>query len=349
VCTERHIHRNDERLIWACVALALAFGGCHPGNPATSSSRIEITTTAPLPTELIRPARRRPEPGPAPDFLGRPNQEILEAISQARPVGGRGTTGVSLSMYLNLEGDDDAAFKPRTRSGQRWTGEIAAYRLGRVLGFDTIPPAITRRIPAPLLRAIVGDEPETLARIEQEAVTDGEGMITGALVYWVPVIHTAEVERLEELDRWTRWLRQGAAIPPERLELTRQLSDLIVFDYLTGNWDRWSSGNMLYGPDRRTLLLMDNNAAFNTEFSQHLEERLSAPLSQVERFSATLYHRLVGLRAEDIEAELASDPTGSDLLTAQQIAAVLTRRDDVLRRIESLSDRHGHDAVLCFP
>ncbi len=307
-----------------------------------------VTGSAAGPGELVVPTQR-PLAGPAPAFLGRPHDEILTAISGARPIGGRGTSGVSLSMYVNLEGPDDAAFKPRTRVGQRWNGEIAAFRLGRLLGIDRVPPALTRRVRPALIQGLLSDEPETLARFNEEAVIDGEGMASGAFIYWVPEIHPAEVSRLENLDDWTGWLRQGAAIPPERLELAHQLSDSIVFDYVTGNWDRWSGGNAFYGPDGRTLILLDNNAAFGTEFSDRLRRRLEAPLVQVERFSATLYHRLIGLSAEDIEAELAADPTGVDLLTGEQIARVLERRDQVLQRIEALADRHGHDAVLCFP
>ncbi len=106
---------------------------------------------------------------------------------------------------------------------------------------------------------------------------------------------------------------------------------------------------MLLGPKKRTLLVMDNNGAFNTKFSPRMRQRLEAPLRQVERISATLYRRLVGLSAEDIRAELALDLVGQTLLSDVQVAAVLERRDQVVEQVDALKRVHGHDAVLCFP
>lgn len=298
--------------------------------------------------DLVSPLPRpsRPE---APTFLGRPDEEIIAAMRAKRPVGARGTSGTSLSMYLNLEGDIDAAFKPRTKRGQRWAGEVAAYRLGRMLGIGRVPPAVSRRFRIATLRSLLEDEPAILARLEDEAVFDDNDEVVGALSYWVPVIHEAEVDREDRLERWTVWLQQGKAIPPDRLALARQLSDTITFDYVTGNWDRWSGGNVLIGPDERTLLVMDNNAAFNVRLSEGPLSHLEAPLSQVERWSAGLYRRLVALSAEDLRAELAEDPEGGELLSEAQVEALLRRRDRVVERIEGQVAAHGRDEVLCFP
>jgi len=252
-------------------------------------------------------------------------------------------------MYINLDGDDDAAFKPYTNVGQRWNGEIAAYRLGRLLGVTRIPPAITRKVRAPLIRGLLADEPDDLERFNDEAVFDNDSLVKGAFVYWVPVIHPAEVDQSHELEQWTRWLKHGAAIPPERLDLARQLSDTIAFDYVAGNWDRWSGGNVYFAADESTLLVMDNNAGFGTTFSPRIQERLDAPIAQVERYSAVFYRRLVGLNEADIRTELSHDPSGETLLTDAQISGVLDRRETLIRRIETLAERHGHDAVLCFP
>lgn len=342
------VHAGLRPAAFLPIVLIALVAGCEGARTEGPERAAPGAPSVSTPDELVSPTLR-PLPGPPPAFLGRSSLEILDRISQARPIGARGTSGMSLSMYVNLEGDDDAAFKPRTRFGQRWNGEIAAYRLGRLLGLDRIPPAVTRKVRAPLLRNLLADEPQVLARFQEEAVIGDDNLVEGAFIYWIPEIHPAEVDRTEELGQWTRWLAQGATIPPDRLDLAHQLSDTIVFDYIEGNWDRWSGANVFFGPDRRTLLIMDNNAAFQTAFSARIRERLEAPLAQVERFSATLYRRLVGLGAEDIRAELAQDPAGAALLSDEQIAGVLERRDEVVARIEDLAARHGHDAVLCFP
>ncbi len=323
--------------------------GCERRSATEGPSQAEQERSlTPPPSELVAPAGR-PLPGPEPTFLGRSTDDILHIISTARPIGARGTSGQSLSMYINLDGDDDAAFKPYTNVGQRWNGEIAAYRLGRLLGVTRIPPAITRKVRAPLIRGLLADEPDDLERFNDEAVFDNDSLVKGAFVYWVPVIHPAEVDQSHELEQWTRWLKHGAAIPPERLDLARQLSDTIAFDYVAGNWDRWSGGNVYFAADESTLLVMDNNAGFGTTFSPRIQERLDAPIAQVERYSAVFYRRLVGLNEADIRTELSHDPSGETLLTDAQISGVLDRRETLIRRIETLAERHGHDAVLCFP
>jgi hypothetical protein len=297
---------------------------------------------------FFRP-RQHPAPPPERTFFGRPDDDILRAIRSRRIIGARATAGSSLSMFLNLDGPDDAAFKPATDRGQRWYGEIAAYRLGRLLGIDRIPPAATRDVRIPVVRSLLKTNVPVLERFNEEALFNGDNTVGGAVMYWIPSIHGADVDRLENLEQWTRWLQQGGAIPPEQLSLAQQLSDTIVFDYVTGNWDRWSGGNVLFGPDETTLLIMDNNAAFNVEFSERLRERLDAPLNQVERYSASMYRRLLGLSEADYRAELAQDSRGDQLLTDEQMDAIFVRRDEVVERIEALTHEHGHDEVLCFP
>jgi hypothetical protein len=252
-------------------------------------------------------------------------------------------------MYLRLGAEFDGAFKPRTRRGQQWSGEVAAYRLGRVLHIDRIPPSTTRWLRVSQLEGLLAGETAFLERFQKDIIRERDGAVRGALTYWVPVIRAARVERLEQLPRWTVWLRQGEAIPPERVALAQQLSELIVFDYVAGNWDRWSGGNVYWDGAGEKLLIMDNNAGFGTRFSEPIARRLQAPLDQVERFSATLYRRLMGLRREDFRAELAEDPAGVTLLTADQITAVLQRRQQVVTRIQALVRQYHHDQVLCFP
>jgi hypothetical protein len=344
------------RLVAFSFAFALGLGCEAPaGAPEEARRAVEAPVQASaVPGDLLSPApppaasEAQPADEP-PTFLDAPTGPILEAMATRRPVGARGTSGQSLSMRLDLEGPIDVAFKPNTHSGQRWSGEVAAYRLGLLLGLHTVPPAATRRFRYPVLESLLTDDPETLAEVHENAIVSSDNTVVGAVMYWVPAIYPAEVDRLEELERWTAWLRQGASIPPEQLSLAQQLSDLIVFDAVTGNWDRWSGDNLLFGPDHQTLLAMDNNGAFNAELSPRLQERLEAPLLQIERFSAALYWRLRGLTAESIRAELARDPEGGGVLNQAQIDAVLVRRDRVVARIEALEREHGHDAVLCFP
>ena len=55
---------------------------------------------------------------------------------------------------------------------------------------------------------------------------------------------------------------QGTFIPPEKRPLAAQLSDLVLFDFLTANPDRYSGGNIKMSPDGSQLYFMDNTMAF---------------------------------------------------------------------------------------
>lgn len=351
-CTSMRRRMIDCGLLLLALA-ASGLGGCDRSDGGQDPPRqrpAAAPDAAPTPPgDLVTPTLSHPtRPQPEPSFLGLDEAVILDAIKGRRIIGGRATSGASLSFYFNLEGDIDAAFKPNTSRGQRWTGEIAAYRLDQLLGLNRVPPATIRRLQVPMLRSLIEDDQEQLARFDDEVVADHGTTIRGAVIYWVPTIHRAEVDRLEELEQWTRWLRQGGTIPPERLSHAQQLSDLIVFDYLTGNWDRWSGSNVLWGPERQTLLMMDNNGAFNAVFAEPLTERLRAPLEQVERFSALLVHRLRQLDERELRAALGRTDSGDLLLTDEQLDALFERRGQILGRLDELVARHGQDAVLCF-
>ena len=152
--------------------------------------------------DLMSPAPRRPARPQGRTFFGRPDDAIIKSISEANVLGIRATAGSSLSMFLNLEGEDNAAFKPATNRGQRWYGELAAYRIGRLLGIERIPPAVTRDIRIPVMRGLLASNQTALDRFNEEAIYNGDNTVGGALMYWVPEIHEAEVDRLENLDEW---------------------------------------------------------------------------------------------------------------------------------------------------
>src|SRR4030095_4604252 len=59
---------------------------------------------------------------------------------------------------------------------------------------------------------------------------------------------------------WKAWLKKDGAIPDEKKELAAAISTMIVFDFITGNWDRWSGGNV--ATSKGKVLYVDNDAAF---------------------------------------------------------------------------------------
>jgi hypothetical protein len=121
-----------------------------------------------------------------------------------------------------------------------------------------------------------------------------------------------------------------------------------VFDLLTNNSDRYSGGNLVASADLQFLYFLDNTFGFQLDPRGH--SRCREALARVERFSLSLYEALRRLDAAAIRAELAKEPDPPfEILTADEITAVLARRDVAVAHIDSLIARFGRERVLYFP
>ncbi len=148
------------------------------------------------------PQPQRPDAGVAASgrtFGGVSEDRILEVIRTARIVG-RGNVGsTSVNLHLRLGGEIDAAFKPRTQEhGEAYRAEIAAYRLNRMLGLSRVPPAVSRSIPRATLHLPA----------ESPVVFERDNTARGAAIYWVPVLRDSMIDRPQDIERWSRWLRR---------------------------------------------------------------------------------------------------------------------------------------------
>jgi hypothetical protein len=110
--------------------------------------------------------------------------------------------------------------------------------------------------------------PDSLAdlpRIRAETVFNPLGKTAGVVMYWVPEIKDSNLDTPEGIHQSMQWLTQGQPIPVDKRALAAQLSQLVVFDFLTSNPDRYSGGNMKTSADGSRLLFMDNTMSFFIE------------------------------------------------------------------------------------
>lgn len=284
---------------------------------------------------------------------GADQERLLERLEESpirwfQPVG---TT--SVVFRLVFEGDGHAAFKPRTRqhpAGPR--AEVAAYRLARLLGLDNVPPAITRRIHRDTLRARLDPDLEgAWKEIVRWTLWDADGSTPGAAVHWVPGTRDLGLSRKGVRARWKGWLQVGTPIPSEHRPLARDLSNMLAFDYLVGNWERLERGTIQGPPDAERVLMRDHDTAFATPLPPVLHRRLRDGLNSAQKFSRSFVERLARLTEPMIRAELGRDPghaAGDPILTADQLAAVMDRRRALLSYVGSLVEAHGEPTVLAF-
>jgi hypothetical protein len=127
-----------------------------------------------------------------------------------------------------------------------------------------------------------------------------------------------------------------------------QISSMVLFDFLINNPDRWSGSNVRMSEDGRVLYYMDNTLAFGREPDGHRKSRTY--FTRAQRFSRSLVAKLRELTEDELRAVVEHDrgPFGY-LLSDEEIAAVMLRRDWALTYIDGLIAEHGEGAILVFP
>lgn len=321
-------------------------------DPGPAPAPVEPPPIAPTPPPPV-------EPAPPPDvtagwsFAGQPDAALLAPLRDGTPKRikvNRG--GTSLSLRIELDNGARAAFKPDQIHGHsNPRREVAAYRVDRLLGIGRVPPAIPVEYS---LQTIVNavDPPAARPQVREEMIQRG-GVVRGELSWWIPVIADAYIDgaRIDETDgivAWRRWLKAGATIPPDRVALCQQLSALALFDFLIDNVDRWTGNNAKVSEDGSVLYFMDNTMAFGKNPRGHLKSWNY--LQRAQTFSRSLVERVRALDEAQLRAVLTPDAAPFDaLLTDEEIAALLGRRDRALTYIDGLISKHGEAKVLAFP
>jgi hypothetical protein len=330
-----------RRVAAALVAIALA--ACDRSSstppPAPSASARAPVASAPVASAQVTNA--------AIDGGTDASSTTADAFADARPLKGKPIGHTSVVFKIGFEGGLDAAYKPRSRRGKdRYKGEIAAYRLGRALGLSNVPPALPRSFELKKLRDAFAANPAAVELLDKEAVADPDGMLPGALIPWIPKLEFLPLESAEWRGRWQAWLKSGATIPDDDRALAAQISTMIVFDWLTGNWDRWSGANVGIDRATNTLLYVDNDGAFfDPAPPQPLAEQL-ALLKKVERFSARFTDALAKLDPPALAAAMGEEKPGSPLLSAKVLHAIEQRRRtalDLMQRVARSDAGSGFD------
>ena len=218
--------------------------------------------------------------------------------------------GSSLSFRVDFADGSRAAFKPAQTNLQTIPRkEVAAYRLNRLLGLSAVAPATPRMVShAEMFTHLHPDTVPMLPRIRAETIFDPRGNTAGVMMYWIPVIKDSGLDTPDGIRQSTQWLSQGQPISAEKHALAAQLSDMMVFDFLTSNPDRYSGGNMLTNEDGSRLLFMDNTMSFFIEPQGN--EKTRAALGRVQRFSRRLCRALDRISEETFGRVLAQASEG---------------------------------------
>ncbi|MET0343665.1 MAG: hypothetical protein ABW252_21815 [Polyangiales bacterium] len=309
---------------------------------------------------------RAPRNTEAEGFFGADNDDQLrKALLEGRIVKvEKGRGGRSLGFKVQLDTNEKAYFKAdQTFSAANWFGEVASYHLDRMLGLGRVPLVVSRTFPWSILSPAAGND------FRRSEIIMKDGIVQGAIVAWVE----GQLVKLPHQPGWERWVRvqhwsSSAITPfqrpsvwkkqidgrlvksepdksalrpePDREDRASELSDLIVFDYLTRNQDRWGGENAnvlirgLHGP----LVFLDNGASFEPGAAQ--PSLMEARLHALQRFRRKTIQAVRAFDLERFKARLATEPL-QPVLNDAQIAGLVTRRKALLEWVAHNESTHG--------
>ncbi len=286
-----------------------------------------------------------------PPFVGTTasQDDMLESLAsspawQFKPVGRS-----SIVLRMRTRSRVTGGFKVKSDEADRgYANEVVAYRIARLLLLDNVPPATFRTSSRQEIRSAFHKKKRNRwPAVDRQVAWEDDETVVGAASVWTKMARRG-LERRKAV--WSDWTRLDGTVPPDKSELAADLSNMVLFDFLIGNVDRYSSGNLLMDPGGARAILVDNDAGFSElDFGSY--EALLADLTRTERFSKTTVSRLLALDRDALLGELPADyPHDAEpLLDATQIGAILARRDTLLSYVAALVQEHGRDQVLVFP
>lgn len=333
--------------------------------PAKSVPKVAVpTTAASSAAAVIDPSRV--------GFFGASEVELLAKLRDGEIVTvKKGSGGRSLGFKLTFKDGTKAYFKPdQSFSGANWYAEVAAHYLDRALGLGRVAPVVSRELPwARLAGAARGDSrisEVTLRNAQPRADGSPSGTVRGALVAWVD----GELQPATTPPGWENWIRVEpwnaynpspfqrareyydalkqtrtepayADVPtPDRPDRAQELSDLLVFDFLTLNIDRWGGDNtnVLTIGAAGPLVFLDNGAAF--AHGPPLLRLMQDRLKPLQKFRKSTIDALRALDLDRYKSQLEADPL-APILTDDDLEGLAIRRIAVLDHVAALHKLHG--------
>lgn len=252
-------------------------------------------------------------------------------IAQAK----RNRGGATITVRLRFADGQRAVFKPeQTHSAGNFRAEIAAYHLDRLLGFGRTAPVAGRRVGLAWLRQSLvasGADAAWMARFDKE-VRAHDGRVAGAVIGW-------RAGRLVPIDPPRGWTTSDNPRVPA-------WSDMVVFDFLIDNTDRYSGGNVLSLGKGGKLIFLDNAAGFADARMKagYALGKMLGPLCRFRRATIAALRANAQL-GEALEASLAKDPL-APVLDERHFAALDARVAKLLAHVDGCIAEQGEGAVL---
>lgn len=308
---------------------------------------------APAPVAVVAPPAPEvaPTPTPTPEaataeppaggrmFRGRSEDEWLRLITE-RPVV-RVVERFHSTLYvwhLDLGDGVEISFQPEQEHLETfWKREVTSYHLARLLGIENrVPPTVSKRVPL----SIFGRSARGTGLI-----ADRHGMVVGSASVWMPVLRQVHMHEGPARHEWVQWMNPAHPLPEAARERARQVSEVLVFDYLAANYDRWNCCNIT-ADEHNDLVFRDNDAGWYPPVINNL----GSP-DVVRRVPRYLFETMQHATADALRASVAHDPLAGEvqLVSPSAYTGYERRRAALIANLRRMAERHGQAAVFPWP
>ncbi len=347
--------RRLSSLVSATVALAAcASPSAPPVTPTASPRVVEAPVDVPVAPAVVADAAVA-DAGPPPDaaavaaaptgervrmFRGRSEDEWLRQMSE-RPVVRTMERFHSTLFVFHMDLGDgvEISFQPE-RPGQEtfWRREVTSYHLARLLGIENrVPPTVGKRVPLSAFGRFANGV---------GLVVDRRGMVLGSASVWMPTLNRVRMHLPPARREWSSWVNPSRPLPEGALrERARQVSEVLVFDYLAANYDRWNCCNIT-ADEHDDLVFRDNDAGWFPD----VINRLGDP-NVVRRVPRYLYEAVQRVTPELLRESVSHDPMAGSvhLVASRAYTGYELRRQALLANLRRQVERHGEAAVFPWP
>uniref|UniRef100_A0A7S1J314 Uncharacterized protein n=1 Tax=Eutreptiella gymnastica TaxID=73025 RepID=A0A7S1J314_9EUGL len=283
--------------------------------------------------------------------------------------------GINVKMWAQLSNGMKTMYRfARCRTYTDWctnfVSEVIGYHVARVLARDKVPPIVLRRVPFEWLCA--QQSPKECAEFAHHAPHGADGLVLGSLQeMWPGVTMKADTAAWKGVGRRPVWppsprrpwcdATRSAQPPPSEEDAWNwgQWSDLLLFDYLTDNNDRFMKGTNLFwrGAGGWDMPWIGNGAGFARGAQSNPKKALCGVCKfrrQTVQALRTLQDLggLVRLSVERCEGPNVTLFKGQSAAGMDQVYADLTMRQNWFLRSHLEADcaaTFGETAVISLP
>lgn len=331
----------------ARLLFALLIAACSQKTPAGASDAGSPPPSVPS-TVASADAGSSATAPPAPKASVVPGRSLDECF-EGDVRGGKSIGHTSTVFKLELADGKKVAWKPNAKKVRgRYKGEVAAFRLATALGIPNVLPACPRVFDLAQISGVLSANADAAGVLEREAIVD-DGKIVGATVNWHDGLTFWPLEKEPLRSEARTWLSIDGAIPSAKADFARQVSTLVAFDFVTGNWDRYSGENVGLDKSGERVLYIDNDAAFMEALPKQAAARSESHLETVDRFSQSFVAGLRKLDEDALAHVFGEEAAGRPLLSPAVVKIVAKRVKKVLTVVDRKIGEHGEAATLYFP